>query len=173
MTTTVDVIVLGTGTAAQTVAYTCREAGWSVAVVDYHPYGGTCQLRGCDPKKVLVGVADLVDWSYRMQGKGVSAPGLSISWPDLIRFKRTFTDPVPEQTEHSFEQAGIITRHGRAHFVDRTSVQMGEEILAGRHVAIATGACHATLAIPGQEHLTTSTQFLHLKELPPRSVFVV
>jgi len=48
MTTTVDLIVLGTGTAAQSVAYPCREAGWSVAVVDDHPFGGTCQLRGCD-----------------------------------------------------------------------------------------------------------------------------
>ncbi len=172
MTTTVDVIVLGTGTAAQTVAYTCREAGRSVAVVDYHPYGGTCQLRGCDPKKVLVGVSDLVDWSQRMQGKGVSAPSLSISWPDLIRFKRTFTDPVPEQNEQSFKQAGIITRHGRAHFIDRTSVRVGEDTLVGRHVVIATGACHATLGIPGEEHLTTSTQFLDLEELPRRIVFV-
>jgi len=118
MPTTFDVIVLGTGSAARNVAYTCREAGWSVAVVDDHPFGGTCQLRGRDPKKVLVGVADLVDWSRRMQGQGVLAPGLSISWPDLICFKRTFTDPVPEQTEWSFEQAGIITRHGRAHFVE-------------------------------------------------------
>ena len=96
-TTSVDVIVLGTGSAAQSVAYPCREAGLCVAVVDDHPFGGTCQLRGCDPKKVLVGVADLVDWSRRMQGKGVSAPGLSISWTDLIRFKRTFTDPVPRR----------------------------------------------------------------------------
>jgi glutathione reductase (NADPH) len=171
-TTTVDVIVLGTGTAAQTVAYTCRGAGWSVAVVDSRPFGGTCQLRGCDPKKVLVGVAELVDWSRRMQGKGVSAPGLSLNWPDLIRFKRTFTDPVPEQTEQSFEQAGINMRHGRARFVDRTSIQVGEDTFVGRHVVIATGARHATLGIPGEEHLTTSTQFLELDELPRRIVFV-
>src|SRR5260370_14181056 len=116
-TTTVDVIVLGTGAAAQSVVYPCREAGWSVAVVDDHPFGGTCPLRGCDPKKVLFGVSDLVDWSRRMQGKGVLAPGLSISWPDLIRFKRTFTDPVPEQNEQSFTQAGIITRRCRAHCI--------------------------------------------------------
>ncbi len=86
MTTPVDVIVLGTGSAAQSVAYPCREAGLRVAVVDDHPFGGTCQLRGCDPKKVLVSVSDLVDWSRRMQGQGVSAPGLSLSWPDLIRY---------------------------------------------------------------------------------------
>src|SRR6266851_2454177 len=172
MKTTVDVIVLGTGSAAQSVAYPCREAGWSVAVVDYHPFGGTCQLRGCDPKKVLVGVSELADWSHRMQGKGVSAPGLSIAWPDLIRFKRTFTDPVPENQEQSFEQAGIATRHGRAHFVDRTSVLVGEDTLVGRHVVIATGARHAPLGIPGEKHLTTSTQFLELAELPRRITFV-
>jgi glutathione reductase (NADPH) len=155
VTTTVDVIVLGTGSAAQTVAYACREAGRSVAVVDSRPFGGTCQLRGCDPKKVLVGVSELVDWSRRMQGKGGSAPAMSINWPDLIRFKRSFTDPAPEQNELGFEQAGIIARHGRAHFVDRTSVQVDQDTLVGRHVVVATGGRHATLGIPGEEHITT------------------
>jgi glutathione reductase (NADPH) len=104
MTTTVDVIALGTGSAAR-IAYPCREAGWSVAIVDDHPFGGTCPLRGCDPKRVLVAVSDLVDWSRRLQGKGILAPGLSLSWPDLICFKRTFTDPVLEQNEQGFAQA--------------------------------------------------------------------
>src|SRR5260370_23661622 len=171
-TTTVDVIVLGTGSAAQSVVYPCREAGWRVVVGDAHPFGGACPLRGCDPQKVRFGVSDLVDWSRRMQGKGVSAPGLSISWPDLIRFKRTFTDPVPAQNEQSFVQAGIITRHGRAYFVDRTSVQVGEDTLVGRHVVIATGPCHADLGIAGEDLLTTSTQFMELDALPRRIVFV-
>src|SRR5207245_2516714 len=103
------------------------------------PSGGTCALRGCDPKKVLVGVSELVDWSRRMQGKGVSAPGLALDWADLIRFKHTFTDPVPESVEESFRAAGIATVHGRARFVDRTTVQVGAETLVGRHVVIATG----------------------------------
>src|SRR5229473_5539722 len=165
-TTTVDVIVLGTGSAAQSVAYPCREAGLRVAVVDDHPFGGTCQLRGCDPKKVLVGVSDLVDWSHRMQGKGVSGPALSINWPELIRFKRTFTDPAPHENEQAFAQAGILTRHGRAHFVDRTTVEVEGETVVGRHVVIAGGARHATLGIPGENLLTTSTQFLELDRLP-------
>ena len=172
MTITVDVIILGTGSAAQNVAYSCRASGWSVAVVDSRPFGGTCALRGCDPKKVLVGVAELVDWSRRMQCKGASAPGLSLTWPDLIRFKRIFTDPVPEGTERSFAEAGITMWHGRAHFVDRTTVQVGDDTLVGRHVVIATGARHASLGIPGEERLTTSTQFLELDDLPPRIVFV-
>src|SRR5438270_9841643 len=131
MATTVDLIVLGTGSAAQTVASTCRDAGWSIAVVDSRPFGGTCALRGCDPKKVLVGVAELVDWSRRMQGKGASAPGLAIAWPDLIRFKRTFTDSMPEAVERDFAQAGITGLHGRAHFVDRTTLTVGDQTLNG------------------------------------------
>ncbi len=172
MAIAVDVIVIGTGSAAQSVAYKTREAGWNVAVVDSRPFGGTCQLRGCDPKKMLVGVSELVDWSHRMQGKGVSAPALSIEWQEMIRFKRSYTDPGPEENAQAFAQAGILAREGRAHFVDRTSVEVEGETLVGRHVAIAGGARHATLGIPGEELLTTSTQFLELDQLPRRILFV-
>ncbi len=172
MATTVDVIVIGTGSAAQSVAYKVREAGQSVAVIDSRPFGGTCQLRGCDPKKVLVGVSELADWSQRMQGKGVSAPALSIDWPDLIHFKRTFTDPAPHENEQAFAQAGILTRHGRAHFVDRTTVEVEGETTVGRHVVIAGGARRATLGIPGEDLLTSSTAFLELDRLPSRVLFV-
>ena len=61
-----DLIVIGTGTAASTVASHCRSAGWQVAIIDSRPFGGTCALRGCDPKKVLVGEAELKDWLSRM-----------------------------------------------------------------------------------------------------------
>ena len=62
-----DLVVIGSGSAASEIATTVRAAGKSVAVVDSKPFGGTCALRGCDPKKVLVGAADLVDWSRRMK----------------------------------------------------------------------------------------------------------
>ena len=53
-----DLIVIGTGTAASVVAMGCRKAGWSVAVVDHQPFGGTCALRGCDPKKMLIAATE-------------------------------------------------------------------------------------------------------------------
>src|SRR5229473_2616207 len=168
----VDLLVVGTGSAAGAVAYKCRSAGWTVTVIDSRPFGGTCQLRGCDPKKVLVGGAELVDWNRRMQSNGVPAPGLTIEWPDLMRFKRTFTDPVPEQNEHSFADAGIGMLHGRARFLDQTTLQVDDQTITGRHVVIAGGARRATLNLPGEEHLTTSTQFLELERLPREIVFV-
>src|SRR5918996_516296 len=169
---TVDLIVLGSGEAAQSVAYPCREAGWSVTVVDSDPFGGTCSLRGCDPKKVLVGVSELVDWTHRMMGKGISAPVPTLVWPDMIRFKHGFVDGVPASNEESFTAAGIRAIQGRAQFVGPTSLRVGDETLVGRHVVVAAGSRHAPLAIPGEEYLTTSTEFLDSDQLPRRVVFV-
>ncbi len=167
-----DLVVIGTGTAASVVAATCRSAGWQVAVIDSRPFGGTCALRGCDPKKVLVGAAEVIDWVRRMDGKGINAGQARIDWRELMRFKRSFTDPVPQSREQGFAKAGIAAFHGRARFVDTQAVQVGEEVLTGRYVLVATGARPAALHIPGENLLTTSDQFLELEALPRRLVFV-
>ena len=167
-----DLIVIGSGTVGYEVASTCRSAGWTVAVVDSLPFGGTCALRGCDPKKVLVGVADLLDWSRRMNDKHTVKGHLEIDWPKLMQFKRTFTDPVPIHKEHSFEQAGIERFHGRAKFIDRTAIEIEGERLQARYILIAAGATPANLKIPGEEHLIDSTRFLELEQLPKDIIFV-
>jgi len=166
-----DLVVIGTGAAGSAPAHKCRAAGWQVAVIDELPYGGTCALRGCDPKKVLVGAGELTEWSRRMQAHGVSGD-LQIRWPELIQFKQTFTEPVPAQREESFKAKGIETFHGPAKFVDGTTLQVGDSFLTGRYVHIAAGAKPAQLKIPGEDLLTTSTQFLDLPHLPRRILFV-
>ncbi len=166
-----DLVVIGTGSAASTVAYECRKAGWEVAIIDSRPFGGTCALRGCDPKKVLVGVAEIIDSNVRLAGRGVNSRA-TIDWPTLMRFKRTFTEPVPENREKGFSSAGIAAVHGRAHFVDQTSVAVGEDTLSAKHFVIATGARPATLNIPGEEHVTFSDEFLEVDKLPERIVFI-
>ena len=172
MTKKFDVIAIGTGSAASAVAHRCRAAGWQVAVVDSRPFGGTCALRGCDPKKVLVGAAEVVDWARRMKGNGIQAEQLQIDWSELMRFKRTFTEPVPQNSETGFVKAGIATFHERARFVRGSTVRVGEESLEGRHIVIAAGQKPADLKIPGVEHLTTSEQFLELDKLPRRILFI-
>jgi glutathione reductase (NADPH) len=172
MTRAFDLVAIGTGSAASSVVSRCRDAGWQVAIVDSRPFGGTCALRGCDPKKVLVGAAEAVDWTRRMNGKGIRAETLQIDWPELMRFKRSFTEPVPKRREDGFAKAGIAAFHGRARFAGPTTVQVGEETLEGRFVVIAAGEVPADLAIPGARHLTTSEQFLELDELPRRILFV-
>lgn len=166
-----DLIVIGTGSGGSSPAYRCREAGWRVAVLDDLPYGGTCALRGCDPKKVLVGAAELADWNRRMQGQGITGDA-QISWPDIMRFKRTFTDPVPANREQAFEQAGIATYRGPGRFVSPDKLSVDGEVLEARHFVIAAGAKPRRLGVPGEERLVTSTAFLELDQLPPRIAFV-
>src|SRR5712691_7236524 len=120
-----DLVVIGTGTAAGVVAHKCRRAGWKVAVIDSRPFGGTCALRGCDPKKVLVGAAEAIDRIQAMEGKGIDAGQARIDWPELMRFKRTFTAPVPEHSEQAFTKKRVAAFHGRARFVGPTAIRVG------------------------------------------------
>jgi len=107
-----------------------------------------------------------------MQGNGIISNGTEIDWAALMRFKRTFTEPVPKTTEQWFVKAGIAPFHGRARFVDETAVMVGDDTLEARHVLIATGAWPAKLGIPGEQHLTRSDEFLELEKLPKRIIFV-
>jgi glutathione reductase (NADPH) len=167
-----DLIVIGTGAAGASAAYKCRLAGWNVAIIDSRPFGGTCALRGCDPKKVLVGATEVIERTRQMAGKGVAGHDVKIDWPALMQFKRTFTQPVPADRERQFSQAGIAVFHGRARFTDDKNVNVGDDTLTGRFVLIAAGARPATLDIDGEGHLTTSEEFLELDVLPPRILFV-
>ncbi len=108
-TKTFDLIIIGTGVAASTVAWKCHFAGWRIAVIDSRPFGGTCVLRGCDPKKVLVGAAEVIDWNRRMESKGiVDSDKVKIHWPDLMRFKRSFTEPIPKEREEQFSKRSVL-----------------------------------------------------------------
>jgi glutathione reductase (NADPH) len=115
MTRSFDLIVIGSGSAAGSVASRCRAAGWTVAMIDKQPFGGTCALRGCDPKKVLVGAAAAVDAARALSGKGLHPNGLAIDWAELMRFKRTFTDPYPDKRKSSLAHSGIETFDGALH----------------------------------------------------------
>ncbi len=166
-----DVIVLGTGSGGSAPATKCRAAGLRVAIIDDQPYGGTCALRGCDPKKVLVGAADVTAWHARMQEHGLSGDA-AMDWPALMRFKRTFTAPVPAASEKAFTTAGIETLHGEARFIAENRLVVGTRELSAKHIVIATGASPRPLRTPGENLVISSTQFLELDSLPPRIAFI-
>jgi glutathione reductase (NADPH) len=167
-----DVVVIGTGSGAAVAASRCRAAGWTVAIIDSRPFGGTCALRGCHPKKMLVSAGEAIDAVRRMAGKGVRTHDVAIDWAALMRFKRTDTDPAPAFFEQSFAQAGIEAFHGRARFVGPTSVAVDDDLLHGTHIVVATGAKPAALPFSGAEHLILSDAFLDLEALPKRLLFV-
>ncbi len=166
-----DLVVIGSGTAATTVATTVSQAGWKVALADFRPLGGTCALRGCDPKKVLLAGAQAVDLASRLQSQGVSGH-LGIDWPALMAFKRGFTDPVPDRTEEHLRKAGVEMLRGRARFVGSLRVVVEHRTLRARHAVLAIGAEPMKLGIPGEQFLRTSEEFMSLPFLPRRIIFV-
>ncbi len=172
MSTEHDLIVIGAGMAGVTAATKCASQGWDVAIVDALPYGGTCALRGCDPKKILRRGAEIIDAARLMAGKGIDPAGLAISWTDLMRHKRGFTDPVPHSMEAGLAHAGATTWHGQARLTGTDRVEIDGDEHRARHILIATGATPRPLDFPGHELLIDSTQFLDLDELPARILFV-
>src|SRR5437763_3657925 len=162
---TYDLIVVGTGAAAKSASRIVREAGRSVAVIDRLPFGGTCPLRGCDPKKMLVTGAEAFDIVRRMRGHGIAGE-VRIAWRDLIASKRSFTDAVPAKTAQRFAEQGVDVFHGTARFTGPDSIDVDGISLSGRYVLIASGARPVPLRIPGEEHVTTSDASMELPEVP-------
>lgn len=171
MTKSYDLIVIGGGTGGNGVARMAANAGWSVASIDSEPHGGTCALRGCDPKKMLIAVTEGVEWAENMKGKGLEA-STSVNWSDMIAFKRSFTDAMPPRIEGGLQKAGIDVLHGQARFTGPDMIELNGETLTAKHFHIATGARPMTLNIPGEEYLATSTKFLGLPQRPDRIAFV-
>ena len=119
-----------------------------------------------------MGVAELAEWSEAMRRIGPIAAGAGIDWPGLMRFKRTFTDPVPADREKGYADAGIAMFHGRCKFAGPNTIEVDGQRLTAGHIAIAAGAAPAKMGIPGEELLASSEQFLELPSLPRRIVFV-
>jgi len=167
-----DLIVIGAGMGGVAAANKCAAQGWQVAIVDALPYGGTCALRGCDPKKILRRGAEIIDSARLMRGKGIDDADLSINWPDLMKHKHGFTDPVPQNMEDGLTGNGVTTLHGRARFTGPRQIEIDGTPYDADRFLIATGARPRPLEFPGHEHLIDSTDFLNLEELPSRVLFV-
>lgn len=167
-----DLIVIGAGMAGNAAAEKCAQAGWRVAIVDDLPYGGTCALRGCDPKKILRRGAEIIDAAHLLTGKGIDPAGLRIDWSALSAHMHGFTDPVPANMETSLTRHGVDTLHGTARFTGPDRLDIDDTSHQFLHALIATGAQPRPLDFPGAEHLTDSTGFLYLEELPERILFI-
>jgi glutathione reductase (NADPH) len=168
----VDLAVVGSGVAAGIVARRCRAAGWSVVVIEKRPLGGTCALRGCDPKKVLRRGAEIVEAARLLRGRGITGE-VAIGWPELMAFKRGFTDPVPAARERSVARQGIGVVKGHARFVDETTLAIdGREYVQAQRIVLAVGASPAPLGFDGAQHVITSDDFLELDQLPRRVMFI-
>ncbi len=157
--------------AGVTVARKAAKKGLKVGIADFRPYGGTCALRGCDPKKILIDVAKAKSSIETYNGKGLKAEG-RISWPELMKFKRGFTDPVPDKMEKGYQKAGVDTFHDAVTFLSENTLKVGDTTIQAKKIVVASGARPRALSVPGAEHTITSDDFIHLEELPESIIFL-
>lgn len=172
MSQSFDLIVIGSGSAATGAATTCAKAGLSVAMIDKRPIGGTCALRGCDPKKMLRRGAEIIESASLLRGQGISGPGPRIDWGGLVARKDRYTGKVPGNKRHMLEQKGIAVIEGVARFTGRDTLEVGERELRAGKFLVAAGSVARSLGIAGEEHLLDNEEFMALEELPPRILFV-
>ena len=166
-----DVFVIGTGTAGKSVAYDCAADGMKVGIADNREFGGTCALRGCDPKKVMVGITKAMQLAENLKGRGIfSVP--EINWQDLQQYKDTFTAAVPASTEKKLRKAGIEMYHQSPKFLDENTLSVEGKTIKAKRIVIATGQKPLELKIPGSEYLKNSDAFFEMGELPESMVFI-
>lgn len=166
-----DVVIIGTGIAGSTIAFECVSNNLKVLIADNRPFGGTCALRGCDPKKVLIGAAEVVERIENLRGKGLEGQ-VSIKWEDLIKFKKSFTESYPFRLEDSFQKNGIETMHGTVRFIDKNTVEINGKTISSKYVVISTGSKPLNLGIEGEHHILTSDDFLELETMPKDIIFI-
>lgn len=167
-----DVVVLGTGNAGMAAANVAREAGKSVAMVEAWDVGGTCALRGCVPKKVLVAAAQALHQINLASNHEIEVGPAKLDWAKLIARERTFVDGVPNEFAKSLESRGIDLLRGRAKFTGPNQLDVDGRTLEAGKIVIATGSKPRQLTIPGAEHLVTSDDLLEDSILPKTLVFV-
>ena len=172
MTNHFDVIVLGTGNAGMGAAGVARAAGLEVAMIESREVGGTCPLRGCVPKKVLVAAAQVLDQIARAGVHHIEIGPPKLDWARLIEREQSFVEGVPEEFKGSLENRGITLIEGSAHFTGRNEVAVGETTYSADKIVIATGSVPRELPIKGWEHTITSDDILTGKELPESLVFI-
>ncbi|MDQ8184585.1 NAD(P)/FAD-dependent oxidoreductase [Pelagicoccus sp. SDUM812002] len=168
---TFDTVIVGSGTSAYYAARGLQAGGQKVAVVDRQEFGGTCALRGCQPKKYLVANAEAVASARHLVGKGIVASPQT-NWAALQSLKNEFLDGIPEGSFNGYRQAGVTPIRGTAHLIDERTIQVDDSILVANHIIIATGSSPRPLDIPGAELAGTSDTFLELPSLPNRILFI-
>jgi len=169
---TYDVLVVGSGTAGQTAAHELCGHGLEVALADNSGRpGGICALAGCQAKKYFYEVTETVARAQHLIAKGIQASPVG-DWAAILDQKNAFTDNIPDNAINGLMEAGIEYYEGAARFIDSDTIAVGDEPITPRYVVLAAGAAPMPLSFDGRHHLLTSDQFLDLRELPRRIVFI-
>jgi len=167
-----DLFVIGAGSGGVRASRIASGFGAKVAVAEEYRVGGTCVIRGCVPKKLLVYASHFAEEFETAEGYGWSIGKYSFDWKKLIASKDIEIDRLNGLYIKTLKGAGVEIINGRATLEGPNTIRVGEKTYTASKILVAVGGWPAMPDVPGVEHAITSNEALHLDELPKRIVIV-
>lgn len=163
-----DLFVIGAGSGGVRAARVAAGMGAKVGIAEEYRVGGTCVIRGCVPKKLLVYASKFSGMVEDAEGFGWTIPKPKFNWQTLINNKDREIDRLNAIYLRNLERSHVDVIQSRAVLVDKHTVKLAdrEDTISAKHILIATGAMPFIPEIVGAEHVITSNEALHLEELP-------
>jgi glutathione reductase (NADPH) len=163
-----DLFVIGGGSGGVRAGRLAAELGAKVAIAEEYRVGGTCVIRGCVPKKLLVYGSRYGSAFADARNFGWTSEGLRFDWPALIGNVRREVDRLNGVYTRTLEKAGVRIMLDRAVLEDPHTVRLGngDAPISAKTILISTGGHPMIPKLPGSEHLISSNECFQLEQLP-------
>ncbi|RMF19734.1 MAG: glutathione-disulfide reductase [Deltaproteobacteria bacterium] len=168
----VDLFVIGAGSGGLASAKRAASYGARVAIAERDRVGGTCVIRGCVPKKLMVYAAELGAALDDARGYGWQAGKTRFDWEYMVRRRNEAVARLERLHEQHLERAGVELLRGQARLAGPQLVEIDGRRVRARYILIATGSAPILPHIEGIEYAMTSDGFFELAEAPARVAIV-
>jgi len=168
-----DLFTIGAGSGGVRASRISAGYGARAAVAEERQLGGTCVNVGCIPKKLLVYASHFrEEVEAAVKGYGWTVGPQRHDWATLIARKDEEVGRLNGVYARLLDDAGVARIEGHARLLDPHSVEVEGRVYTAEHLLVATGGWPSVPEIPGREHVITSNEAFHLKEMPERVVIV-
>jgi len=167
-----DLITIGAGSGGTRASRLSASYGGKVAVIEESRVGGTCVMRGCVPKKLMVYGAQYAEQFDDAKGFGWNLGDIKHDWPTLVGNKNTELDRLEGIYHSLLQNAGVSLIEGRGVLADRHTVEVHGKSYTADKILTAVGGWPVIPQFSGQEHVITSNEALDLTERPTKIVIV-
>lgn len=168
-----DLFVIGGGSGGVRAARISATHGAKVAIAEEYRMGGTCVIRGCVPKKMLVYGSHFAEDLHEAHRFGWDIEGAKFDWPrlrdivqeDIDRLEGLYADNLGKVDVEVIKQRAVVTGPNAVQLADGTAV-------TAKYILVATGGWPAQAGCEGEEHALTSNEIFHLEEKPETIIIV-
>ncbi|NKD76182.1 glutathione-disulfide reductase [Haematospirillum sp. H1815] len=167
-----DLVTLGAGSGGVRASRLASGYGARVAVIEESRVGGTCVVRGCVPKKLLIYGAEFARSFQDACGYGWAVGDVHLDWPALVASKNRELDRLEAVYRNTLKSNHVELVEGRGRLVDPHTVEVNGRRMTAQRILVAVGGWPVLPDIPGVEHAITSNEALDLPRLPDSIVIV-